>query len=115
MISCVALIVLIIVLRLINKQALGVLAAFVLLFQAYNLSLNEEENAICVFLIIVAFSLMLYLLVSDAKTKGNNSVFCKYNMFVPGNKLPKWLVFWLGILASLCSAVQVVHLLFFRD
>lgn len=52
-----------------------------------------------------------YLMIQDGKNKGDESVFCKYNIFYKNNKLPRKLCLFLMILASVVSALRIVMLL----
>ena len=52
-----------------------------------------------------------YLMVKDGKTKGDESVFCKYNIFYKNNKVPKKLSIFLLVLALVVSVLRVVMIL----
>ena len=52
-----------------------------------------------------------YLMVKDGKTNGDESVFCKYNIFYKNNKVPKKLSIILLVLALVVSILRVIMIL----
>lgn len=93
-----------------RQWALGALLVLILWLLFLWLYISTHYFRLQYLTLVCVFSIA-YLMVKDGKTKGDESVFCKYNIFYKNNKVPKKLSIFLLVLALVVSVLRVVMIL----